>query len=53
MRLVVSSLWGVKPLDAPRIVGVAVGVLAMTVAASAIPAWRVQRLNPADTLLAE
>ena len=48
-----SFLWGVQPSDAATLAAVAVGLLAATLLASVIPALRIARLNPADTLRAE
>jgi predicted permease len=52
-RFLKSFLWGVQPGDPATLVGVALGLLLATVLASMIPASRIARLNPADTLRSE
>jgi putative ABC transport system permease protein len=52
-RFLRSFLWGVRPLDPPTLAAVAFGLLAATALASLLPAARIVRLNPADTLRAE
>ena len=48
-----SFLWGVRPFDPLTLVAVAFGLLAAIALASLLPAARIARLNPADTLRAE
>jgi predicted permease len=52
-RFLRSFLWGVQPSDTATLAAVAVGLLAATLLASVVPAVRIARLNPADTLRAE
>jgi predicted permease len=52
-RFLKSYLWGVQPGDPLTLVGVGIGLLAATALASLIPASRIARLNPADTLRSE
>jgi predicted permease len=52
-RFLKSFLWGVQPGDPVTLAGVGLGLLAATVLASLIPAARIARLNPADTLRSE
>jgi putative ABC transport system permease protein len=52
-KLVKSYLWGVTASDPTTLVFVAVGLLAAASLASLMPALRITRLNPADTLRAE
>ncbi len=52
-RFLKSFLWGVQPGDPVTLVGVGLGLLAATALASLIPASRIARLNPADTLRSE
>jgi predicted permease len=52
-RFLRSFLWGVQPGDPVTLVGVGLGLLAATALASLIPAVRIARLNPADTLRSE
>ncbi|HML17840.1 MAG TPA: ABC transporter permease, partial [Bryobacteraceae bacterium] len=52
-RLLKSFLWGIAPADAITISGVAAGLLLVTMLASWIPAARIVRLNPAETLRSE
>jgi predicted permease len=52
-RLLRSFLWGVTPTDPTSIVGAAGALLVMALAATLVPALRILRLNPADTLRAE
>ena len=52
-RFLKSFLWGVAPTDAITIAGVAAGFLFATLIASWIPAGKIVRLNPADTLRSE
>ncbi len=49
-RLVAGLLFGVTATDVPTYLGVAVGVLAVSVMAVLIPAWRAARIDPARTL---
>ena len=53
VRLMRSYLWGVQPGDPLTFLTVIVGLLAVALAASVIPALRVLRLDPALTLRAE
>jgi predicted permease len=53
VRLLRSFLWGVQPSDPLTFATVIVGLLAVAFAASLIPALRVLRLDPAQTLRAE
>lgn len=46
-------LWGVRPGDPLSLVAVALGFLAVTAVSSLIPALRVLRIHPAETLRAE
>lgn len=48
-----SFLWGVPPQDPLTLACVAAGLLMATLLASAIPAARIARVNPADTLRAD
>jgi predicted permease len=43
-------LWGVAPDDPATFATVALGLLAVAALACVVPAWRVTRLNPAQTL---
>jgi predicted permease len=52
-RFLKSYLYGVQPGDPITLVGVGIGLLLATVLASLIPATRIARLNPADTLRSE
>jgi predicted permease len=52
-RFLKSYLWGVQPGDPLTLAGVGIGLLAATALASMIPASRIARLNPADTLRSE
>jgi ABC-type antimicrobial peptide transport system permease subunit len=52
-RFLKSFLWGVQPGDPITLVGVGLGLLLATALASLIPASRIARLNPADTLRSE
>jgi predicted permease len=52
-RFLKSFLWGVEPGDPVTLVGVGLGLLLATALASLIPASRIARLNPADTLRSE
>jgi ABC-type antimicrobial peptide transport system permease subunit len=49
-RFLKSFLWGVQGNDPLTLAGVAAGLLLATSLASLIPAGRILRLNPADTL---
>jgi len=48
--IVKSMVWGVKPSDLPTRAGVVILMMAVAAAASAVPAWRILRLDPARTL---
>ena len=52
-RFLKSFLWGVQPGDPITLIGVGAGLLLATALASLIPASRIARLNPADTLRSE
>jgi predicted permease len=52
-RFLKSFLWGVQPGDPITLLGVGLGLLLATALASLIPASRIARLNPADTLRSE
>ena len=52
-RFLKSFLYGVQPGDPITLVGVGLGLLLATALASLIPASRIARLNPADTLRSE
>ena len=52
-RFLKSFLWGVRPGDPVTLAGVGFGLLVATALASLIPASRIARLNPADTLRSE
>ena len=52
-RLLQSFVWGVKPSDPMTFVGVIAMLMAIALVASLLPALRVLRLDPAQTLRAE
>lgn len=52
-RFLKSFIFGVQPTDVVTLAGVAVGLILATSIASFIPAARIVRLNPADTLRSE
>jgi putative ABC transport system permease protein len=52
-RFLKSFLWGVQPGDPVTLVGVGAGLLLATALASLVPAMRIARLNPAETLKSE
>jgi len=52
-RLMRHLIWGISPTDAATFVGVAVMFLLVAAIASVLPAWRITRLNPANTLRSE
>jgi predicted permease len=52
-RFLKSFLYGVQPGDPVTLIGVGLGLLLATALASLIPASRIARLNPADTLRSE
>ena len=52
-RLLRSFLWGVTPTDPGTFAGVIGVLLAVATLASVVPALRVLRLDPAQTLRAE
>jgi predicted permease len=52
-RLLASFIWGVTPSDPATFAGVIVTLLVIALIASLIPALRVLRLDPAQTLRAE
>jgi ABC-type antimicrobial peptide transport system permease subunit len=49
-RAVKSLVWGVAPTDTTTFVAAAVVALIVATIASVIPALRIARVNPADTL---
>jgi predicted permease len=53
VRLLQSFLWGVKPADPLTFAAVVVTLLVVAILASLVPALRVLRLDPAQTLRAE
>jgi predicted permease len=52
-RFLKSFLWGVQPGDPLTLVAVGLGMVIATALASLIPASRIARLNPSDTLRSE
>ena len=52
-QLLRHLVWGVRPGDPATFVAVGLGLLAVAAAASFLPALRVTRLNPAETLRQE
>jgi predicted permease len=52
-KMLQAFVWGVTPSDPATFAGVIASLLAIALAASLIPAWRVLRLDPAITLRAE
>ena len=52
-RFLKSFIWGVRPGDPITLAAVGLGLLLATALASLIPASRISRLNPADTLRSE
>ena len=52
-QLLRHLVWGVRPGDALTFVAVGLGLLVVATAASFLPALRVTRLNPAETLRQE
>jgi len=52
-RVLQHLVWGVSTSDPATYAGVAVGLLLVAGTASLLPAWRITRLNPADTLRQE
>jgi ABC-type antimicrobial peptide transport system permease subunit len=52
-QLLRHLVWGVRPGDPLTFVAVGLGLLAVAAAASFLPALRVARLNPAETLRQE
>jgi predicted permease len=53
MRFVQHLLWGVSTTGAATFAGVAALFLVVAAIASVLPAWRITRLNPANTLRGE
>jgi predicted permease len=53
VRLLKSLIWGVQPTDASNFLLTAAILLAVTAVASFVPALRILRLDPADTLRSE
>jgi putative ABC transport system permease protein len=52
-RLIRSMLFGLEPTDTFTYAAVLGGVLVMTLAAAAVPAWRAARIDPASALRRE
>ncbi len=52
-RFLKSFIWGIQPADPLTLAGVGAGLILATALASLIPALRIARLNPADTLRSE
>ena len=52
-RVLTKLLYGVAPTDAPTFIGVAVVLLAVTLAACVVPAWRAVRVDPLEALRSE
>lgn len=52
-KVLQHQVWGVSATDPVTYVGVALGLLLVAVVASLVPALRIARLNPADTLREE
>src|SRR5579863_897667 len=52
-RVLEHVIWGISALDPLTYAAVAMGLLLVAAAASVVPALRMTRLNPADTLRAE
>jgi putative ABC transport system permease protein len=52
-QALVTLLFGISPLDALTYMGVIALMMAVSVVACWIPAWRAVRLDPATTLRAE
>jgi predicted permease len=50
VRFMRHLIWGVSPTDALTFAGVPCLFLLVALAASLLPAWRITRLNPANTL---
>jgi predicted permease len=53
MRVFERLVWGIRAADPLTFAGVALGLLLLAAAASLIPALRIARLNPVDTLREE
>ncbi len=52
-RLMRHLIWGISPTDPATFVAVSALFLLVAAAASLLPAWRITRLNPANTLRSE
>jgi putative ABC transport system permease protein len=52
-RILTSFMYGISATDPLTFVAAALLLLAMAIAASAVPAWRITRLHPATTLRQE
>ncbi len=52
-RFMRHLIWGITPTDPATFVGVSVLFLVVAAVASLLPAWRITRLNPANTLRSE
>jgi len=52
-QLMRHLIWGISPTDAATFVGVSGLFLLVAMIASLLPAWRITRLNPANTLRSE
>jgi ABC-type antimicrobial peptide transport system permease subunit len=48
-----ALLYGVKPGDPWTMAAVGAGLLAVSVLASAVPAWRASRINPVEMIRSE
>jgi predicted permease len=53
IRALQSFLWGVAPTDPVTLIGVVIVLLAVATLASAVPAWRLVRSDPARSLRGE
>jgi ABC-type antimicrobial peptide transport system permease subunit len=49
-RVLEHLIWGVKTTDPATYLGVAAGIVLVAAGASLVPALRISRLNPAETL---
>jgi ABC-type antimicrobial peptide transport system permease subunit len=53
VRALESIVWGIRPIDPATFISVAAIVLTVAILASIVPALRIARVNPADTLRQE